>query len=128
MSLGHMFPNFGLPFGDVVSRVFVGLAKTYSAQGISQADVISIYPNQYSMQRVLTMSAPFAADGHRMSMVFARNMGHIRDSQLQQRFSLWLEQATAPTQQRHGVGVRASRAPVPITSSLSARSATMAIG
>ena len=42
----------------------------------------------------LELSSVVRADGNMMSMVFSRNVPHLRDAQLQERFDQWLKSAT----------------------------------
>lgn len=97
---GNMWPSDILRAGAAVLDLGRGPVvlqlSTYSANNAnSQNDgIASIEPvfNAAGLQLATTVRA----DGNMMSMVFARDMRHIRNAQLQQRFTMWLARATGP--------------------------------
>jgi hypothetical protein len=114
---GNMWPSdivraaaavLDLPAGPVVVQL-----STYSAKyGNVQDDVIRTIEPVFNAVG-LELASTVWANRNMMSMVFTRGVPQIRDAQLQQRFSRWLRQATAPKQTGAGsVGTRKSRAPL----------------
>jgi len=79
----------GVARGPVVLQL-----STYSANNAnSQEDVIANVEPVFNAAG-LELATTVRADGNMMSLVLTRDIGRIRDAQLQQRFTIWLERAT----------------------------------
>jgi hypothetical protein len=96
---GNMWPSDIVRAGEAVLDLGRGPVilqlSTYSANhASSQSDVISSIEPGFNVAG-LQLGATVRTDGNMMSMVFVRDMP-IRDAQLQQRFTMWLERVTVP--------------------------------
>jgi hypothetical protein len=96
--LGNMWPGDILRAGNAVLGLsdcpIVLQLSTYSANHAnSQEDVIAIVEPILAAAG-LELAARVRADGNMMSLVFSRDAPLIRDAQLPQRFTAWMNRAT----------------------------------
>lgn len=111
---------------DLVSKPVVIQLSTYSARyGNAQDDVIrEVAPVFHAIG--LEFSTIVWANRNMMSMVFSRGVPQISDAQLQQRFSTWLRQATAPDRIPDGrVAAKQLNGPLPNEAPSSVMEASM---
>jgi len=69
--------------------------STYSANNANAQDDVVCCIEPLFRAAGLELGATIRADGNMMSMVFARGVPAIQNAELQQRFTTWLERATA---------------------------------